>query len=71
MLVGPLIALVCVAIYIVTSLATPAMDPDQVSAVCWDHPLGFLRGRIEGASDPRIVTLALLVLVGSLYYWLR
>jgi solute:Na+ symporter, SSS family len=71
MLVGPLLALVCVAIYVVTSLATPAMDPEQVAAVCWDHPLGFLRGRIEGASDPRIVTLALLVLVGSLYYWLR
>lgn len=71
MLVGPLIAGACVVIYVVTSLTTPPMDRKQVDAVCWDHPLGFLRGRIESASDPRIVTLALVALVGSLYYWLR
>jgi SSS family solute:Na+ symporter len=71
MLVGPLLAAVCVVIYVATSLATPAMDQEQVAAVCWDHPLDFLRGRIDGVSDPRFVTLGLLVLVGSLYYWLR
>jgi solute:Na+ symporter, SSS family len=71
MLVGPLLAAVCVVIYVATSLATPAMDQEQVAAVCWDHPLDFLRGRIDGVSDPRLVTLGLLVLVGSFYYWLR
>jgi len=71
MLVGPLLAAVCVGLYVVTSLATPAMDSREVAAVCWDHPLAFLRGRIDGASDPRVVSLVLLGVVGSLYYWLR
>jgi len=71
MLVGPLIAVLCVIIYIVTSLLTPAMDPQEVAKVCWDHPLAFLRGRFEGASDPRAVTLILLGVVGVLYFLLR
>ena len=50
---------------------TPAMDPKEVAKVCWDHPLAFLKGRLMGASDPRIVTLVLLMLIVVLYYWLR
>jgi SSS family solute:Na+ symporter len=71
MLVGPIIAALCIVIYIVTSLLTPAMDKELVAKVCWDHPLAFLRGRITGLSDPRIVALILGVAVGVLYYWLR
>jgi SSS family solute:Na+ symporter len=71
MLVGPIICVFCVIIYVVTSLMTPAMDPKEVAKVCWDHPLAFLKGRLDGASDPRIVTLILLVVVGVLYYLLR
>jgi SSS family solute:Na+ symporter len=71
MLVGPVIAVLCIVIYIVTSLLTPAMDKAVVAKVCWDHPLAFLRGRITGLGDPRIVTLILGVVVGVLYYWLR
>lgn len=71
MLVGPAIAALCVVIYIVASLLTPAMDQNRVAKVCWDHPLAFLRGRLTGVSDPRIVTLLLLSVVGVLYYLLR
>jgi SSS family solute:Na+ symporter len=71
MLVGPLIAVLCVAIYIITSLLTPAMDPKEVAKVCWDHPLAFLKGRLAGASDPRIVTVILLAVVGMLYFLLK
>jgi hypothetical protein len=71
MLVGPIIAVLCVAIYVVTSLTTPPMDKAEVAKVCWDHPLAFLRGRLTGVSDPRIVTLILLGTVGVLYYFLR
>jgi SSS family solute:Na+ symporter len=71
MLVGPMIAALCVVIYVVTSLLTPAMDPKEVAKVCWDHPLAFLKGRLVGASDPRIVTLILLAVVGVLYFLLR
>ncbi len=71
MLVGPIITVFCVAIYVITSLKTPPMDPVEVAKVCWDHPLAFLKGRLTGASDPRMVALILLVVVGILYFWLR
>jgi len=71
MLVGPFIAVLCVVIYVFTSLLTPAMDAKEVAKVCWDHPLAFLKGRLMGASDPRIVTLVLLTVVGVLYFLLK
>lgn len=67
MLVGPILTLVCIIIYVVTSLSTPAMDKELVAKVCWDHPLSFLRGKITGMSDPRIVTLILIATVAILY----
>jgi SSS family solute:Na+ symporter len=71
MLVGPLIAVLCVIIYVITSLLTPAMNPEEVAKVCWDHPLAFLKGRLLGAGDPRVVTLVLFAVVGVLYLMLR
>lgn len=67
MLVGPMLTALCIAIYVATSLATTPMDPERVAEVSWDHPLAFLRGPIRGIGDPRIVSLALLVVV-SLFY---
>jgi SSS family solute:Na+ symporter len=67
MLVGPILTVVCIIIYVVRSLTTPAMDKELVSKVCWDHPLSFLRGEIRGISDPRMVTLLLIITVAILY----
>jgi SSS family solute:Na+ symporter len=61
----------CVVIYVLTSLLTPAMDEAEVSKVCWDHPLAFLKGPITAVSDPRIISLLLLVTVVVCYYLLR
>lgn len=71
MLVGPMIAALCIAIYILTSLLTPAMDQEKVSKVCWDSPLACLQGPVSGVTDPRIVTLILLSVLAVLYLWLR
>lgn len=71
MLVGPMIAALCIVIYIVTSLLTPAMDQEKVSKVCWDSPLACLQGPVSGVTDPRIVTLILVSLLAVLYIWLR
>jgi solute:Na+ symporter, SSS family len=71
MLVGPIIAVGCILIYFLTSFLTPAMNEAEVSKVCWDHPLAFLRGPLAGVSDPRLVTLLLLGTVGVLYFLLR
>jgi len=71
MLVGPCIAVVCIVIYVTTSFLTPAMDPKAMANVCWDHSLAFLKGRLTGAGDPRIVALLLIAVVGVLYFLLR
>jgi SSS family solute:Na+ symporter len=71
MLVGPILVVVCTVIYVVTSLATPAMDSREVAKVCWDHPLAFLKGRVAGLGDPRVIALILGIVVGALYYGLR
>lgn len=71
MLVGPLLALGCVAIYVVTSLLTPAMDERELAGVCWNHPLDFLKGPFAGAADPRLITAILFGVVAVLYYFLR
>ena len=67
MMVGPILAVVCIIIYIIASLRSPAMDRDEVAKVCWDHPLSFLKGTITGPSDPRMVTLYLILSVTILY----
>jgi SSS family solute:Na+ symporter len=71
MLAGPIIAVVCVAIYVLTSVLTPAMDEAEVAKVCWDHPLAFLKGPVTTLSDPRLISLLLLVTVAVCYYLLR
>ena len=71
MLVGPILTAFCILLYVATSFATPPMPAAEVAKVCWDHPLAFLHGRLTGASDPRIVTLLLLLTVAILYTLLR
>jgi solute:Na+ symporter, SSS family len=71
MMVGPILTVVCVLIYVVRSYQTPAMPAEEVAKVCWDHPLSFLRGKITGASDPRLVTLYLIGTVTVLYIMIQ
>lgn len=71
MLVGPMLAAVCVVIYVVTSLVTPRMDEQELAKVCWNRPGDFLRGPLVGMKDPRIVAAILVATVGSLYYLLK
>jgi len=47
------------------------MNPEVVSAICWDHPFAFLRGRLDRHGDPRVVALVLFGLVGFLYWLMR
>ena len=67
MLFGGILWGVCVTVYVGTSLLTSPPPRQKVDGVCWDHPLAFLRGRIKGWSDPRLVALALFVVVTGLY----
>jgi solute:Na+ symporter, SSS family len=67
MLVGPLLTALCIAIYVVVSLLTPPMEAARIAEVAWDRPLAFLKGRITGFGDPRMVSLYLMLVVGALY----
>jgi SSS family solute:Na+ symporter len=67
MLVGPLLTVLCVVMFVIVSLLTPPMEPARVAAVTWDRPLAFLKGRVTGLSDPRMVSLYLIVVVSALY----
>jgi solute:Na+ symporter, SSS family len=71
MLAGPILAVFCVLVYVITSLLTPAMNQTEVEKVCWDHPLAFLRGPVRAASDPRIISLMLLATVCACYVLFR
>ncbi len=72
MLVGPILAAVCVAICVMVSLLTTPPDPERIQDVCWNHPLAFLRqGRLMGAGDPRVVALVLLAVMAALYAVMR
>jgi len=71
MLVGPLLACLCVAIYVLVSLSTPEMDQEAIAKVCWDHPLQFLKGRLDGIGDPRVIASILLLAVFTLYWLMR
>ncbi len=67
MLVGPMLTALCIIIYVVNSYLTPPMPPEEVAKVCWDHLLTFLKGKVTGWSDPRIITLILIATVALLY----
>jgi SSS family solute:Na+ symporter len=68
MLVGGIFFALCLVIYIVVSLVTPAPDEASLKNLVWDSPLAFLKeGKIQGITDPRIMALILLVLMIVLY----
>lgn len=71
MLFGAMLWGVCIAVYVGTSLMTSPPPRQKVDGVCWDHPLAFLRGRITGWSDPRMVSLMLATVVTGLYVFNR
>lgn len=67
LLVGAALTAFCVVMFVMVSLLTPPMDQARVAELTWGHPLDFLKGRLSGWSDPRIVSLCLLVTVVALY----
>jgi solute:Na+ symporter, SSS family len=67
MLFGAMLWGVCITVYVVTGFLTSPPPREKVDGVCWDHPLAFLRGRIKGWTDPRVVATVLFVIVTGLY----
>jgi len=72
MIVGPILCAMCIVIYVIVSLATPAPDPAKLENVCWEHPLKAITyGRVERIGDPRIIAGFLFIVMVVLYYLFR
>jgi solute:Na+ symporter, SSS family len=59
---------ICSALFVAVSLATPAPEPEQVERYCWSNPIAAITGRpLSGLSDPRILSLILVAVMTVLY----
>jgi len=72
MQVGWWLFCMCVVVFVLTSLVTPAPTREQLDAIHWQSPMKALREtKLGGITDPRVVSLCLIGLMIVLYYWLR
>ncbi len=59
----------CSLVFVVTSLLTPRPDAERVARYCWSNPMAALvRQPWSGVSDPRLLTVLLLAVMGLLYW---
>jgi SSS family solute:Na+ symporter len=72
MMVGLILLCICIAVYVVVSLVTPAPTEEELEKMGWQPPLKtILEKKITGITDTRIVAIGLFVLMVVLYYFLR
>lgn len=72
MMMGLILLCMCILVYVVTSLLTPAPTPEELEKMGWQAPLKvIMETKISGITDPRIVAIGLFVLMIVLYYFLR
>ena len=58
---------ICVVIYLIVSNLTPKPDPLVIEKYTWEKPLAFLKGKIHGITDVRIIIIVLIVALIFLY----
>jgi len=62
----------CSVIFVTVSLLTPKPDIEKIRGVTWSSPLAVLtQGKIQGWSDPRLLSGGLLAMLVVLYYIFR
>ncbi|MHC4676714.1 MAG: sodium:solute symporter family transporter, partial [Planctomycetota bacterium] len=72
MMMGLILLCMCIAVYVVTTLLTPAPTAEDLERIGWRPPLRVLvETKITGIADPRIVAIGLFVLMAVLYYFMR
>jgi len=68
MMAGLILLSVCVVVYVITSLLTPAPTDEELAAIGWEQPLKVIFGRrITSWTDPRVFAIGLGVLMIILY----
>ena len=71
MQVGWWLFCLCSVVYVVTSLLTPPTPDAQLEAIQWEPPMKAILGtRIDSLTDPRAVSIGLVVLMAMFYFWL-
>ena len=72
MMVGLILLCMCIGVYVVISLVTPAPTAEELEKMGWKPPLRtIISAKITGITDPRIGAGLLLVVMIVLYYLLR
>ena len=72
MMMGLLLTSMCIIVYVITSLLTPAPTEEQLAAIHWEPPLKAIFGKkITSWTDPRVFAIGLGVLMIILYFLLN
>jgi hypothetical protein len=72
MMMGLILLTMCIIVYVIVSLKTPAPTQEELDTMGWRPPLKVLtETKIKGLTDPRIIALGLVVLMVILYVIMR
>jgi len=68
MMMGLILVSMCIVVYVVVSLATPAPTDQELEQMGWRPPLKVLvEKKITGITDPRVIAIGLFILMAALY----
>jgi SSS family solute:Na+ symporter len=72
MMMGLILLTMCIIIYVIVSMKTPAPTQEELDAMGWRPPLKVLtETKIKGLTDPRVIALGLVILMIILYVIMR
>jgi SSS family solute:Na+ symporter len=72
MMMGLILISMCIVVFVAVSLATPAPTTEDLDKIGWKPPLKVItQTKLTGITDPRILSIGLIVLMIVLYYWMR
>jgi SSS family solute:Na+ symporter len=72
MMAGLILLCMCIGVYVVASLATPAPTAEELDKMGWKSPIrAVTSAKITGITDPRIFAGLLFAVMVVLYYLLR
>jgi len=72
MMAGLILLCMCIGVYVITSLVTPAPTAEELEKMGWKSPLhAITSAKFTGITDPRLMAGTLFVVMIVLYYLLR
>jgi len=72
MMMGLILLAMCIIVYVIISLKTPAPTQEELDAMGWRAPLKVLtETKIKSITDPRMIALGLVILMVILYIIMR